>query len=129
MQAFAKCSPGPTGFVSELAFKVGCDYLTGGTGTPVFAVAAHFRRYATYTVLYDSDGLIEADLPLHREPYESLVKTVLAWTGSDALTTRDYEQNAFHLTGHARGAADVRRRADQPPKSSGPRGARRRRLA
>lgn len=102
MQVFAKRSPGPTGFASELAFKAGCDYRTGGTGTPVFAVAANFRRYATYTVLYDSDGLTEAGLPLDREPYESLVKTVLAWTGPDALTTRDYEQNAFHLTGHAR---------------------------
>ncbi|OEJ22248.1 restriction endonuclease [Streptomyces agglomeratus] len=76
---------------------------------------------STHTVLYDPDGLIEAELPLDREPYESLVKAVLAWTGEDTLATRDYEQIALQLTGHARAlAADVRRRADQLPKSSGP---------
>ncbi|MFG2317701.1 DUF6415 family natural product biosynthesis protein [Streptomyces tendae] len=75
----------------------------------------------TYTVLYDPDGLIEAELPLDREPYESLVKVVLAWTGQDTLTTRDLEQIALQLTGHVRAvAADVRRRADQLPKDSGP---------
>ncbi|MFH8760650.1 DUF6415 family natural product biosynthesis protein [Streptomyces atroolivaceus] len=77
---------------------------------------------STHTVLYDPDGLIEAELPLDREPYESLVKAVLAWTGEDTLTTRDLEQIALQLTGHARAvASDVRRRADQLPKSSGPR--------
>ncbi|MFD5097409.1 DUF6415 family natural product biosynthesis protein [Streptomyces albidochromogenes] len=77
---------------------------------------------STHTVLYDPDGLIETELPLDREPYESLVKAVLAWTGEDTLATRDYEQIALQLTGHARAlAADVRRRADQLPKSSGPR--------
>ncbi|MFE9399868.1 DUF6415 family natural product biosynthesis protein [Streptomyces flavidovirens] len=76
---------------------------------------------STHTVLYDPDGLIEAELPLDREPYESL-KTVLAWTGPDALAERDYEQIALQLTGHARAvASDVRRRADQLPKGSGPR--------
>ncbi|MEU9984834.1 DUF6415 family natural product biosynthesis protein [Streptomyces sp. NPDC050856] len=76
---------------------------------------------STHTVLYDPDGLIEAGLPLDREPYESLVKVVLAWTGQDTLTTRDYEQIALQLTGHARAvASDVRRRADQLPKNSGP---------
>ncbi|GGX46363.1 DUF6415 family natural product biosynthesis protein [Streptomyces chryseus] len=76
---------------------------------------------STHTVLYDPDGLIEAGLPLDREPYESLVTAVLAWTGEDALTTRDYEQIALQLTGHARAvASDVRRRADQLPKNSGP---------
>lgn len=76
---------------------------------------------STHTVLYDPDGLIEAELPLDREPYESLVKAVLAWTGDDTLTTRDYEQIALQLTGHARAvASDVRRRADQLPKDSGP---------
>ncbi|MEV8103998.1 DUF6415 family natural product biosynthesis protein [Streptomyces sp. NPDC088135] len=76
---------------------------------------------STHTVLYDPDGLIEAGLPLDREPYESLVKAVLAWTGPDTLTTRDYEQIALQLTGHARAiASDVRRRADQLPKNSGP---------
>ena len=76
---------------------------------------------STYTVLYDPDGLIEAELPLDREPYECLVKVVLAWTGEETLTTRDMEQIALQLTGHARAvAADVRRRADQLPKDSGP---------
>ncbi|GHB75670.1 hypothetical protein GCM10010377_77620 [Streptomyces viridiviolaceus] len=71
---------------------------------------------STHTVLHDPDGLIEAGVPLDREPYESLVKAVLAWTGEDTLTTRDLEQIALQLTGHARAiAADVRRRADQLP--------------
>lgn len=76
---------------------------------------------STHTVLYDPDGLIEAELPLDREPYECLVKAVLAWTGEDTLTTRDYEQIALQLTGHARAvASDVRRRANQLPKDNGP---------
>jgi hypothetical protein len=76
---------------------------------------------STHTVLHDPDGLIEAGLPLDREPYECLVKAVLAWTGEDTLTARDLEQIALQLTGHARAvAADVRRRADQLPKDSGP---------
>lgn len=77
---------------------------------------------STHTVLYDPDGPIEAELLLDREPCEGLVKAVLAWTGPDALTTRDYEQIALQMTGHACAvAADVRRRADQLPKDSGPR--------
>lgn len=53
-----------------------------------------------------------------------------AWTGEDTLTTRDYEQIALQLTGHARAVAyDVRRRADQLPKASGPKGPRRHRPA
>ncbi|WP_406734478.1 DUF6415 family natural product biosynthesis protein [Streptomyces sp. NBC_01108] len=76
---------------------------------------------STHTVLYDPDGLIEAELPLDREPYECLVKAVLAWTGPDTLTERDYAQIALQLTGHARAiASDVRHRADQLPKDSGP---------
>lgn len=52
---------------------------------------------------------------------ESLVKAVLAWTDQDALTARHMEQIALQLTGHARAvASDVRRRADQLPKDSGP---------
>ncbi|GGP56260.1 restriction endonuclease [Streptomyces calvus] len=75
---------------------------------------------SAHTVLYDPDGLIEAELPLDREPYECLVKAVLAWTGQDTLTTRDLEQVGLQVTGHARAvAADVRRRADQLPKDSG----------
>ncbi|MHC3455719.1 DUF6415 family natural product biosynthesis protein [Streptomyces prasinus] len=66
--------------------------------------------------------MIEVELRLDREPYESLVKTVLAWTGPDTLTTRNYEQIALQLTGHTRAvAADVRRRSDQLSKNSGPR--------
>ncbi|MEH0415969.1 DUF6415 family natural product biosynthesis protein [Streptomyces sp. B21-083] len=75
---------------------------------------------SSHTVLYDPDGLIEAELPLDREPYECLVKAVLAWTGEDTLAERDYEQIALQLTGHARAvASDVRHRASQLPKSSG----------
>ncbi|WP_432043467.1 DUF6415 family natural product biosynthesis protein [Streptomyces cadmiisoli] len=77
---------------------------------------------STHAVLYDPDGLIEAELPLDREPYECLVKAVLAWTGEDTLATRDYEQIGLQLTGHARAvASDVRRRANHLPKDSGPR--------
>ncbi|MFK0120824.1 DUF6415 family natural product biosynthesis protein [Streptomyces sp. NPDC090994] len=76
---------------------------------------------SAHTVLHDPDGLIEAGLPLDREPYECLVKAVLAWTGQNTLTARDLEQIALQLTGHARAvASDVRRRADQLPKDSGP---------
>ncbi|MGW2183966.1 restriction endonuclease [Streptomyces sp. NPDC001732] len=75
---------------------------------------------STHTVLYDPHGLIEAELPLDREPYELLVKTVLAWAGPQTLTERDYEQLALQLTGHARAvASDVRRRAAQLPRSDG----------
>ncbi|MEU9796690.1 DUF6415 family natural product biosynthesis protein [Streptomyces sparsogenes] len=77
---------------------------------------------STHTVPYDPEGLIEAELPLDREPYECLVKAVLAWTGPEALAERDLEQIALQLTGHARAvASDVRRRAAQLPKDSGPR--------
>ncbi|MFI9771835.1 DUF6415 family natural product biosynthesis protein [Streptomyces sp. NPDC052415] len=71
---------------------------------------------------YDPKPLIEAELPLDREPYECLVKAVLAWTGTEAVAERDYEQIALQLTGHARAlACDVGRRATQLPKDSGPR--------
>jgi hypothetical protein len=76
---------------------------------------------SSHTVLHDPDGLIEAGLPLNREPYECLVNAVLAWAGEDTLTARDLEQIALQLTGHARAvASDVRRRADQLPKVNGP---------
>lgn len=73
------------------------------------------------TVLHDPQGLIEAELPLDREPYECLVTAVLAWTPSgDALQPRDYEQIALQLTGHARAVAgDVRQLTAKLPKSSG----------
>ncbi|MEU9558315.1 DUF6415 family natural product biosynthesis protein [Streptomyces fumanus] len=76
---------------------------------------------SAHTVLHDPDGLIEAGLPLDREPYECLVKAVLAWTEQNTLTARALEQIALQLTGHARAVvSDVRRRADQLPKDSGP---------
>ncbi|MFI6730769.1 DUF6415 family natural product biosynthesis protein [Streptomyces sp. R-74717] len=74
---------------------------------------------STHTVLYDPDGLIEAELPLDREPYECLVAAVLAWTDPD-IQPRDYAQIALQLTGHARAvASDVQRHADRLPKDSG----------
>ncbi|MFF7361550.1 restriction endonuclease [Streptomyces sp. NPDC008125] len=79
-------------------------------------------RPSTHTVLYDPDGQLGAALPLDREPYESLIKAVLAWTCPDTLAIRDYHQIALQLTGHARAvAAELRHHADQLPKSSGPR--------
>lgn len=33
----------------------------------------------THTVLYDPHGLMEAELPLDRAPYEALGTAVLAW--------------------------------------------------
>lgn len=77
---------------------------------------------SSHTVLYDPDGLIEAELPLDREPYESLVVAVVAWTGEGTPATRDFEQIGLQLTGHARAVASaVRRRANQLPKNSGAR--------
>ncbi|MGV9884798.1 DUF6415 family natural product biosynthesis protein [Streptomyces sp. NPDC003006] len=71
----------------------------------------------THVVLYDPQGLIEAELPLDRAPHEALITTVLAWKNPD-LEPRDYEQIALQLTGHARAvAADVRRHAAALPKS------------
>lgn len=73
----------------------------------------------TYTVLHDPHGLVEAELPLDRAPYEALVTAVLAWKNPD-LELRDYEQIALQLTGHARAvAADVRRHATALPKNDG----------
>ncbi|WP_055689888.1 hypothetical protein [Streptomyces prasinus] len=73
----------------------------------------------TYTVLHDSHGLVAAELPLDRAPYKALVITVLAWQNPN-LTSRDYEQIALQLTGHARAvAADVQRHAATLPKNDG----------
>ncbi|MFJ8856195.1 restriction endonuclease [Streptomyces sp. NPDC102437] len=73
----------------------------------------------THTVLYDPQGLIEAELPLDRAPYEALVTAVLAWKDPH-LQPRDYEQIALQLTGHARAvAASVRRHAAVLPKNDG----------
>ncbi|MFE2038896.1 DUF6415 family natural product biosynthesis protein [Streptomyces scopuliridis] len=71
------------------------------------------------TVLHDPHGLIEAELPLDRDPYEALVTTVLAWKNPD-LQPRDYEQIALQLTGHARAVAtDIRRHAAALPEDDG----------
>ncbi|WP_327293017.1 restriction endonuclease [Streptomyces sp. NBC_01198] len=84
------------------------------------APASPAAPHSTATILYDPEGLIEAQLPIDRAPYECLVKAVLAWTGPDTLQERDYEQIALQLTACARAAAaDVRRRADQLPADSG----------
>ena len=73
----------------------------------------------TRTVLYDPHGLVEAQLPLDRAPYEALVTAVLAWADPH-LTPRDYEQIVLQLTGHARAvAADVQRHAAALPKNDG----------
>ncbi|MEU2135312.1 restriction endonuclease [Streptomyces sp. NPDC018352] len=72
-----------------------------------------------HTVLHDPHGLIEAELPLDRAPYEALVTAVLAWKNPD-LEPCDYEQIALQLTGHARAVAtDVRRHAAALPKNDG----------
>ncbi|MFE2038475.1 restriction endonuclease [Streptomyces scopuliridis] len=73
----------------------------------------------TRTVLYDPQGLIEAELPLDRAPHEALVTAALAWTDPQ-LQPRDYEQIALQLTGYARAvAADVQRHALTLPKNNG----------
>ncbi|MFF8919498.1 restriction endonuclease [Streptomyces sp. NPDC015032] len=72
-----------------------------------------------YLVLHDPDGLIEAELPLDRAPYEALVTAVLAWKDPD-LDPHDYEQFALQLTGHARAVADdIRRHAAALLRSDG----------
>ncbi|TBO58896.1 restriction endonuclease [Streptomyces kasugaensis] len=75
------------------------------------------------TILYDPEGLIDAELPLDREPHMSLVKAVLTLTSpespGDALRPRDYAQIALQLTGHARAiAAEVRRHSAVLPPDS-----------
>ncbi|WP_435599759.1 hypothetical protein [Streptomyces sp. C10-9-1] len=73
----------------------------------------------TYTVLHDHHGLVDAELPLDRAPYEALVTAVLAWQNPN-LTPADYEQIALQLTGHARAlAADVQHHAAALPKHDG----------
>ncbi|MFD8025441.1 restriction endonuclease [Streptomyces lavendulae] len=76
---------------------------------------------SSHTVLYDPEGVVEAELPLDREPHELLVKAVLAWTDpGEALQPRDCHLIALELTGHARAVAgDVRRCAEKLPVSDG----------
>ncbi|MEU6331991.1 restriction endonuclease [Streptomyces sp. NPDC047049] len=67
----------------------------------------------THTVLYDPDGHLDAEpgLPLDREPHMGLARNVIDWSGTERLSTRDYDQIALQLTGHAHAvAADVRHR-------------------
>ncbi|MEU3787440.1 DUF6415 family natural product biosynthesis protein [Streptomyces sp900129855] len=72
-----------------------------------------------HIVLHDPQGLLDAELPLDRAPYEALVTAVLAWQNPN-LTPGDFEQIALQLTGHARAvAADVRRHAAALPKNDG----------
>jgi hypothetical protein len=72
----------------------------------------------THHVLYDPDGRVE-DLPLDREPHETLVSAVLAWTRPDSARPTDCEQIARQLSGHARIVADeVRLRASRFPEGS-----------
>ncbi|MGA4946972.1 MULTISPECIES: restriction endonuclease [Streptomyces] len=74
---------------------------------------------SSHTVLHDPHGLIEAQLPLDRAPYEALVTTALART-NPTLSVRDYEQITLQPTGHARApAADIARHAAALPKHDG----------
>lgn len=80
----------------------------------------------TSTVLHDPQGLVDAELPLDRAPYEALGTAVLAWQDPN-LTPADYEQIALQLTGHARAvAADVQRHAAALAEERRPRRPRRR---
>ncbi|MFI5987132.1 DUF6415 family natural product biosynthesis protein [Streptomyces sp. NPDC051555] len=76
---------------------------------------------SSHTVLYDPEGVVEADLPLDREPHELLVRAVLAWTDpGELLQPRDCHLIALELTGHARAVADdVRKRAERLPAGDG----------
>lgn len=71
---------------------------------------------STHTVLGNTEGHIESELPLDRAPHECLIKAVLGWTSEPNLPKADYEQIALQLTDAARSAAgDVRRATDQLP--------------
>ncbi|BDM70167.1 hypothetical protein HEK616_36540 [Streptomyces nigrescens] len=52
----------------------------------------------THTMLHDPHGLIEAELPLDRASYETLVAAVLTWTDPH-LGPRDYEPPLRPVTG------------------------------
>ncbi|WP_255310684.1 hypothetical protein [Streptomyces viridosporus] len=79
------CSPAPNrGYARFLAQHTeGQNDRADGSEDPA-VTAGHPRETAptarpvmhtsTHTVLYDPDGLIEAELPLDRELYENLVK-------------------------------------------------------
>ncbi|MEU6285009.1 restriction endonuclease [Streptomyces sp. NPDC047028] len=59
-----------------------------------------------YTVLYDPDGLLGAELPLDRAPHLALVKEVLSWEDMANVARDDCLQIALQLTAHGRAVAD-----------------------
>lgn len=69
-------------------------------------------------VVHDPNGLLDAEIPLDREPHMMLVKTVLALPAG-ALPPGDLALIALQLTGHAAAvAADVRLRSADLPEES-----------
>ncbi|MCX4554562.1 restriction endonuclease [Streptomyces sp. NBC_01500] len=68
-----------------------------------------------YTVLYDPDGLLGAELPLDREPHMALAKEVLGWEDMADVERDDCLQIALQLTGHGRAVADDVRRLSADP--------------
>ncbi|TJZ93620.1 restriction endonuclease [Actinacidiphila oryziradicis] len=73
-----------------------------------------------YTVLYDPEGRIDAELPLDRATHERVARVVLAWSDPGALQPDDYEQVGLLLTGAAHAvAADVREYASRLPDDDG----------
>ncbi|MEU0216060.1 restriction endonuclease [Streptomyces sp. NPDC006265] len=73
-----------------------------------------------YTVLYDPEGRIDAQLPLDRTTHERVARAVLAWSDPDALRPDDYEQVGLLLAGAARAVVDdVRALAVRLPEDDG----------
>lgn len=73
-----------------------------------------------YTVLYDPEGRIDAELPLDRVTHERVARAVLAWSDPDALRPDDYEQVGLLLAGASRAVADdVRALAVRLPEDDG----------
>ncbi|MFS0696869.1 restriction endonuclease [Streptomyces nitrosporeus] len=73
-----------------------------------------------YTVLYDPEGHLAAQLPLDRLTHERVARAVLAWSDPDALVPDDYEQVGLLLAGAARAVADdVRALAVRLPEDDG----------
>lgn len=68
-----------------------------------------------YTVLYDPDGLLGAELPLDREPHMALAKEVLGWEDMVDVAPDDCLQIALQLTAHGRAVADDVRRLSGDP--------------
>uniref|UniRef100_UPI002F912F73 restriction endonuclease n=1 Tax=Streptomyces sp. NBC_01562 TaxID=2975879 RepID=UPI002F912F73 len=73
-----------------------------------------------YTVLYDPEGRIDAQLPLDRTTHERVARAVLAWSDPEALRPDDFEQVGLLLAGAARAVADdVRALAVRLPEDDG----------